>query len=388
MKFTQVFLIASLVVCASAIVILPEDFPQLNAAGQCPSGLPVDGTFESGSLGDGSQPNSWRVGAWRSGKSVSPADIMFQTGFTNFPSFFDIPSQSTQQPSGSGSSQFSVRVPSNGILFQYMNNIAYAHYRLRACARVHGETPCRIEVRNNGNEVVDYIDFLPEKNITSSCASSSSSQQQDCVKTCTADSTYSAATIRYTGNYPVTILLRLPGDESGSSGMMLQLSPGDEFNVTSDLFANQGNSSSSSNATGNSLPQFIEFVEWPGQPRELIDVFSANCSALTALPGMRFGDKRHFVVVRAWDQDQAPLCSVSEIGQRDQCACESESVQERCLLSDKGFVALPDYEYYIGLVSKDCSCSFDNVCLDWVNGDEGYFGLDWLLVRNSTTSTM
>jgi len=382
MKFTLA-LLATLVACSAALVILPEDFAQLNQNGQCASGLPRDGLFESGMLG--SDPTSWRVGAWRSGKSVDPSGIKFQSGFTSIPQFFDLPLQSGS--SSAPANMFSVRVPASGILFQYMPNLAYAHYRVKACARVHGESPCRIEIRNEANEIADFIEFAPQKNLSATCSSSNDQKQLACVAKCAESTSYKRMSIRYTGSYPTTVVLALPGQED--SGMMIDLAPGQEFNVTADLFSSAagGNSTSNSSSSGASdtLPEYFEIIESPGTKQEFHDVFSTNCSYPTALPGMRFGDKRNYVLASAWDANDEPLCGVSDIADKhDTCACESDTVDEQCWLSDKGFVAESNHEYYIGLVSRDCSCSFDNVCLDLVDGDEGFFGLDWLRVHNAT----
>lgn len=382
MKFLLAFV--ALIAVSHAIVLLPEDLPQRNQMGQCRSGLPWDGTFESGALGSPSEPNSWRVGALRSGKTIDPSAVTFESGFTRFPAFFDIP----QQQGAPSTSQFSLRIRSEGVIFQFLHNIAYAHYRLSACARVHGDIPCRVEIRNNANEIMDYLDFLPDKNVTESCVSSPEAPvPKRCVAHCAEGQSLTALTVRYSGSYPAMLLLRVPGQEEQSGGMIIDLMPGQEFNITADMFAGMEMGNSTENSTSTTLPEFIEFVENPDSANQLIDVFSTNCSSLSALPGNRFGDKRHFVVTRAWDGNNDPICPISKLASSQTCACETDVVEERCLLSDKGFVATPDAEYYIGLISQGCSCSFDNVCLDSVNGEEGYFGLDWLQVPVSSNAT-
>jgi len=388
----KLLVLALVLAVAHAGVIFPEDAPQANQAGQCPSGYPNDGLFTQCALASGSGSSSasgWRVGSINGDWNLTRANsalITFPADFTSFPVGFD------QSNDNSTSGGCSLRMPGYSAVFQVLTNLKYAHYQINACAKPLGQSRCKVVIMDTHNRIVDQIDFNDETALTCPTqGNNTNSDVTDCQNTCT--DAWSNATFRYWGDQPSDIIVRRLGDTDMANWRTFPgLVAGDSFSITSSDFAaalppnnNTGggdNSSSGGNSTGSGssdvLPAQLEFVS--GKDGRFIDVISTDCSNGGSLfPGQYFGDNSQFLVEKA-ENSVGSLCAVSDFPGAKTCACEDENRKEICLVS-KGFVALPEEEYMVGLSSEECSCAFDNICLSQVGGIRGYFGSPWLLAR-------
>jgi len=360
MKFLCLFALLALPAAFASVVLDPEDFPLTNVRGECLSGLPLDGRFQRCALSN----DAWRIGARELGVHLSNNDISFPSDFAASPPVFeDISSSDTTQTC-------SISIPPSGIVFQHLNYHLYAHYRLSGCAKVRGNSPCRVEVRNWANHVVDFLEFAPSSNL--SCADTGSGKEQ-CVRWDASSSIrYTSIAVRYEGMVPTSIAVRLLSNiNDNTQDLIFMVTPGEEFNITAHELG-----------ASDFLPDNLIFLS--GETGRLIDVLSLFGDG-TILPGMRFGDDSQYLMAKAWTTGSMPICPVSEAADALQCPCEDANVDSVCQFSNKGFVARPDEELYIGLVSGECSCDFDNICLHQVGNEEGYFGLPWIALGSNST---
>lgn len=257
-----------------------------------------------------------------------------------------------------------IRVPAGGIVYQPLERHHYAHYTMTACAKVHGSSPCRVEVRDWADRLMDWIEFAPANR---SCVETSFGARE-CLRW---DNTitYNRVAIRYEGKTPTTIRVRtLQGFNDASSELSFDVEPGQEFNISATDF--------DATAVDAPLPDRLIMIAGSETTREYIDILTLSGPS-TIAPGQYFGDESRYLMANAWSKDQY-ICPVSEGADLQTCACEEADVAQSCSVSQKGFVALPDQQYYIGLVSGECSCQFDSICLQQAGNEEGYFGLPWL----------
>lgn len=325
--------------------------------GECASGLPRDGRFAKCALGD------WKVGSTRLFKAINSSDISFSSDFEK---------GWKEDFNNDSLSSCSASIPGNAVLYQRLtDDILYAHYRLRACARVLGNTPCSVVVKTARNEIYDKLEFLPDTDLKSCSAISRGPTARDCISSCSG--AVQSITLRYEGWLPARISARSAQLGIDDFVFVNEFVRGDEYSVNVTLLAQFFNMSI------DAIPD-VELLTVYGNNETVIDAISFNCSTLSAIPGQRLGDKKQFLVV-SLSASEGDFCSWSDLANRhNQCSCDnSDSAREVCMFSDKGFVADPAEQFYIGLESESCGCSFDNVCLEQLNGPEGYFGLDWIL---------
>jgi len=361
MKFVALIAAVALVhVAFATVAMLPEDLPLTNQKGECLSGLPLDGKFKSCSL----NKDAWRVGARVLGDFLSDSDITFTNDFASPSPFEDISSSDTTHTCAA-------HIPGGGVVYQHLKFPLYAHYSMSACAKVHGSTPCRVEMRDWHNRVVDYLEFAAPAN--RSCTVDSTGSKSECVAwDASSSETVSRMVIRYQGLVPATVAVRqLSSINDNTNDLVFNLQPGEEFTISpSDL-----------SLSSTSLPDRLALIM--GETATIIDILQLT-GASAALPGMYVGDEHQYLIAKSWTSKDQFICPVSEAADVLQCPCEDTDVQEMCLTSLKGFVIRPSEEYYIGLVTDECSCEFDSVCLHQVGNEEGYFGVPWILNRNST----
>lgn len=357
MKLSILALVLATIVATHAVRL--GGAPDLLAKpGECASGLPRDGRFAKCGLGD------WKVGSTRLFKAVNTSDISFGDDFAKG-------WKEDFSSSDNSSSSCSASIPGNAVLYQRLtDDILYAHYRLRACARVLGNTPCAVVVKSARNEIYDKLEFRPDSDLGCS-APSRGPRSPDCISSC--NSVIESITVRYEGLLPGRVSVRC--QQLGVEDWILvgDFARGDEVSVNLD------NISAWFNSSVAFLPD-VEVQTIYGNNVTVIDAVSLNCSTLSAYPGQRLGDKGQFFII-SLSASEGDFCSWSDLANRHtDCTCDkSASAREICMFSDKGFVADPAEQFYIGLESESCGCSFDNICLEQVNGYEGYFGLDWIL---------
>lgn len=356
-----VFLFAFFVAAALAVRVDFEDLS--NVAGECAWGLPRDGRFQKCGLG------SWKIGRAHGWNTLKESDLTFDDDFDS----------KWPEDALDNTTTCSVTMPGNGVLYQRLtDDVLFAHYRLRACAKVMGSTPCSVVIKNARNEIFDKLDFLPDATLKCDSGSSSNGNSPNCIRSCAADSGIQSITVKYVGLLPAHISIRAPefnllGWIDAGSFMPGDVQTFDRRNLTAWF-----------NASVDTFPD-IELLTRVGD-LNVVDAVSFNCSALSLYPGRRLGDARQFIV-EALVAKEGRFCSwSSDIAKSSSCACKNDKAKEVCLVSDKGFIADPAEQFYIGLLSDSCSCSFDNICLEQVNGEEGYFGLDWILDSSNRTA--
>jgi len=366
--------IALILAVAHATVIFPEDAALTLQNGQCPSGYPFDGLFSSCAISD-SDNRGWRIGAIQGDWNLNRADsslITFPEDFVNLPVGFVRGDNETDG--------CSIRLPGDSAVFQVMTNLKYAHYRMHGCAKPLGASRCKMVITDQHNRIVDALDFSDSTVL--SCPSSNDTEVPvECQSTC--NDAWSSASFKWWGEAPSDVIVRRLGDTDESNWKTFpNLSAGDRFTIAASDFAalpSNDNSSVGGNMTADVLPAELEFVSNGGR---WIDVVSTECSNGSSLfPGQYFGDYSQYLMEKA-ENVNGPLCAVADFPGSKQCACEDDTRKEICLQS-KGFVALPDETYTIGLVSEECGCAFDTVCLSQIGGYAGYFGSPWLLARRA-----
>jgi len=189
----KLFILAIFVATALAV---REDFRDLNnVAGECAWGLPRDGRFQKCGLGD------WKIGRSRNWNTLKESDLSFDSDFD-----FKFP-----EDAADNTTTCAVTMPGHGVIYQRLtDDILFAHYRLRACAKVLGSTPCSVVVKNSRNEIADKIDFLPDATLRCDANTPSNGNAPNCINSCAAGSGIQSITVKYTGLLPASISVRVP----------------------------------------------------------------------------------------------------------------------------------------------------------------------------------
>lgn len=351
-SFIFLLSLVGLLTLSHSLFFVPSQ-PQTNQAGQCPSGIPRDGLFQNCAL------QHWKVGHLALNDDLTAdTTIDFGPDFTKKPIGVDFNLNANVNSSGC-----SLEMSGTGVVFQPLTNLRYAQYRMFGCAKSMGNSRCKMVVKDSFNRIVDSLEVRGRQ-----CAEPMSAKCVECADGIT------NITMRYLGDRPTDIIVRIPGQTDQSKWrVLMNIIQNDEFTISPLDFPLD-------KSLGTLFPDSLEFVTVAFN--DLTDVFNFNCSSFTALPGQVFGDRRQFIVVSAF-ADGEEFCAVNRVT-LPKCECKEENNDDICMQSDRGFVAQPNDLYYLALESEECGCAFDNICFEQVGGPLGYFGVDWILGVNLT----